>query len=157
MDGINWFEAIDNDTSVPDFPYMNYSGCVYDDQLQIIGRKGDGYSGYQTSYLFYGEGEYIATKSMSSLEDMQDVDISSPSDGQTIRYNGTTQKWENVVSSSGASTIQDLTDTNISSLSDKQILVYDNESHKWINSDRLTTLENTVGEVNAAFNSLFGE
>ena len=33
--------------------------------------------------------------SASSLSDMTDVDILSPSDGDTLVYNATTGKWEN--------------------------------------------------------------
>ena len=38
-----------------------------------------------------GDGSGLA----SSLSDMTDVDISSPSDGDTLVYNATTHKWEN--------------------------------------------------------------
>ena len=30
------------------------------------------------------------------INDLSDVNISSPVDGQTLKYNGTTSKWENV-------------------------------------------------------------
>lgn len=41
--------------------------------------------------------------SASSLSDMTDVDISSPSDGDTLVYNATTHKWENGSSGGGCS------------------------------------------------------
>ena len=32
----------------------------------------------------------------TALSELTDVNISSPTDGQTLRYNGTSGKWENV-------------------------------------------------------------
>lgn len=37
----------------------------------------------------------------SSLDSLSDVDLSNPTDGQTLVYNGTTHKWENGSSSGG--------------------------------------------------------
>lgn len=42
-----------------------------------------------------GEGSGGGSASASGLSDMTDVDISSPSDGDTLVYNATTHKWEN--------------------------------------------------------------
>lgn len=41
-----------------------------------------------------GDGSGGGSGSASSLSDMTDVDISSPSDGDTLVYNATTHKWE---------------------------------------------------------------
>lgn len=48
----------------------------------------------------FQNGEWVAISgggsgSASSLSDMTDVDVSSPSDGDTLVYNATTHKWEN--------------------------------------------------------------
>lgn len=46
-------------------------------------------------------GEDDGSGSDFSLSDMTDVDISSPSDGDTLVYNATTHKWENGSGGSG--------------------------------------------------------
>lgn len=57
----------------------------------------------------------------------------------------------------GSSTYAGLTDVDLSNLADGDISVYNATSHKWVNSDALTELAATVGEVNDAFNALFGD
>ena len=53
------------------------------------------------------DGKYRTTSSggggggASALTDLEDVNVSSPSDGQMLKYNGTSSKWENVSASSG--------------------------------------------------------
>lgn len=39
--------------------------------------------------------KYTRVKDISDLDDLTDVDISSPTNGQVLKYNSTTQKWEN--------------------------------------------------------------
>ena len=67
-----------------------------------------------------------------TLAGMTDTTINNPSDGQTLRYNATTQKFEN---GTVASTFNDLTDTNFSNLQDGQVPMYDAGTSKWINAD----------------------
>ena len=63
-----------------------------------------------------------------TLTNVNDVTITTPSNGEALLYNAGT--WENGVV---ASTIDGLTDTNITSIADNQILTYDSGSSKWIN------------------------
>lgn len=55
----------------------------------------------------------------------------------------------------GSSTYAGLSDVNLSNLAEGDISVYDATNHEWVNSDALTELIATVGEVNDAFNALF--
>ena len=63
-----------------------------------------------------------------------DVNISSPTDGQILKYDGTSSKWVNGTGGGGgASALDDLTDVDITTPSDGQTLVYDGTNSKWIN------------------------
>lgn len=67
------------------------------------------------------------------LNDLSDVNLSSPSNGQILKYNGTSGKWENGTGGGGgASALTDLSDVGISNPADGEILRYDNGD--WINS-----------------------
>lgn len=93
----------------------------------------------------------------SALTDLTDVNVSSPSDGQVLKYDSTTQKWKNENESGGGSVedvtldgtsvvngqgvaelttpnVNDLKDTNISSPSSGQILQYNAATQKWENA-----------------------
>ena len=63
-----------------------------------------------------------------------DVNISSPADGQILKYDGTSSKWINGTGGGGgASALDDLTDVDITTPTDGQTLVYDSANSKWIN------------------------
>lgn len=63
-----------------------------------------------------------------------DVNISSPADGQILKYDGTSSKWVNGTGGGGgASALDDLTDVDITTPTDGQTLVYDSTNSKWIN------------------------
>lgn len=69
---------------------------------------------------------------LSDLTD--DVNISSPTDGQILKYDGTSSKWVNGTGGGGgASALDDLTDVDITTPSDGQTLVYDSTNSKWVN------------------------
>lgn len=93
----------------------------------------------------------------SALTDLTDVNVSSPSDGQVLKYDSTTQKWKNENESGGGSVndvqldgtsvvneqgvaqlttpnVNDLKDTNISSPSSGQTLQYNATTQKWENA-----------------------
>lgn len=73
-----------------------------------------------------------------SLNDLADVVISSPVDGQAPVYNGTTQQWENKAVSASA-TLEGLTDTNITNPTDGQVPIYDSATLKWVNGTAQTS------------------
>ena len=67
------------------------------------------------------------------IDNLTDVTINTPTDGQVLQYNATSSKWENatiqtVVALSG------LTDVLLTSVSSNQILIYDAVTQKWVNS-----------------------
>lgn len=65
-----------------------------------------------------------------------DVNISSPSDGQILKYDGSSSKWVNGTGGGGgASALDDLTDVNITSatLANGQVLKYDSANSEWVN------------------------
>lgn len=75
---------------------------------------------------------YIPPKPLNSASD---VTITTPSDGQVLKYDGTSSKWVNGAASGGSSTLSDLTDTTITTPSNGQVLTYDSTSSKWINAN----------------------
>lgn len=46
-------------------------------------------------------GQGVAVLTTPNVNDLKDTSISSPSSGQTLQYNATTQKWENATPASG--------------------------------------------------------
>lgn len=76
--------------------------------------------------------DIFAMSKIGSLDDLNDVNISSPTNGQGLLYNSTTQEWENTnIPSGGASALDDLTDVEITTPSSGQVLKYDGS--KWVN------------------------
>lgn len=72
----------------------------------------------------------------STLDGLDDVDINTPTDGQTLQYDGTTEKWKNVAGGGGgASALEDLTDVDVSTPTDGQLLGYNGTTEKWENVD----------------------
>ena len=68
----------------------------------------------------------------STLGSLSDVDLTSPTDGQVLKYNGTSGEWEN---GEGRSSLSLLTDVDLTSPTDGQILKYNASSQKWENGD----------------------
>ena len=71
----------------------------------------------------------------SSIDTLTDVNLTNLSNGQILKYNSTSQEWENANESGGggSSALSDLTDVTVTSPSDGQVLTYDNTSGKWVN------------------------
>ena len=89
----------------------------------------------------------------STLSGLTDVDISTPSNGQVLTYDSTSQKWENAAAPSGSSSLDSLTDVDISTPSNGQVLTYNSTSEKWENaaapsggSHSYSTSEQVVGK-----------
>ena len=70
------------------------------------------------------------------INDIGDVVITNPTNGQVLMYNSTTQKWVN-----GTLTLNGLNDTQFASLSDGQVLKYNATSQKWENGDISESLD----------------
>jgi len=77
----------------------------------------------------------------NSINDLSDVTVSTPSDGQVLKYNAGTGKWENKADDTGTDTLDDLSDNSINDLSDVavsspsdgQLLKYNATSTDWEN------------------------
>lgn len=79
--------------------------------------------------------KYWAEHVQSSLNNLTDVALSSPSNGQVLKYNSSTQKWENANESGGggSSSLADLSDTSIILPGNGQVLIFDSATSKWKN------------------------
>jgi len=87
----------------------------------------------------------------STLAGLNDVNISSPTDGQLLGYNGTSHKWENVNGGgSGSSTFAGLNDVNVQGVSNGDIARYNSTTGKWTDSSDLSDLELTVTQLQAS-------
>lgn len=67
-----------------------------------------------------------------NLEDLNDVAISGLTNGQILRYDSVTGKWENT--DQGNLDLNDLNDVSIVSPSNGQVLVYNSSTSQWENS-----------------------
>ena len=86
----------------------------------------------------------------STLAGLNDVNISSPSTGQALIYNSTTQKWENGAGGGGSSTFAGLNDVSVAGVANKDIARYDSTTQKWEKSSDLTDLELAVSQISAS-------
>lgn len=70
------------------------------------------------------------------LEDLPDVTVYNPQDGDILIYNSGSGEWVNGTIDTGASVLSDLTDTNISSPSENEVLTYSDGSFggEWISA-----------------------
>lgn len=69
------------------------------------------------------------------LSDLGDVNISSASNGQVLKYDSSTSKWINATDSGGAEDLDDLSDVDITSASNGQVLKYNSSTSKWENAN----------------------
>lgn len=92
----------------------------------------------------------------STLAGLNDVDLSSPTDGQLLGYNATTGKWENVTGGGGggSTTFAGLNDVNVSGVQNGDIARYNSTTGKWTDSSELTDLELTVADLQASVLSI---
>ena len=73
------------------------------------------------------------TGSATSLGMLDDVDITTPTNGQALVYNATSLKWENETIST-VTALANLTDVLLTSPANGQTLLYDGTNAKWYNS-----------------------
>lgn len=82
--------------------------------------------GYVTSHPYE---EYYITDANNILDDLDNVNITNPANGQNLVYDVASQKWTNA-----ASAISGMTDVNLGTLANGDILQYDSSTLKWVNS-----------------------
>ena len=86
----------------------------------------------------------------STLAGLNDVNISSPTDGQALVYDNATQKWVNGAGGGGSSTFAGLNDVDVAGVADKDIARYNSTTQKWEKSSDLTDLELAVSQISAS-------
>jgi hypothetical protein len=86
----------------------------------------------------------------STLAGLNDVNISSPTDGQALVYDNATHKWVNRAGGGGSSTFAGLNDVNVQGVSNGDIARYNSATGKWTDSSDLTDLELTVSQMSAS-------
>lgn len=80
------------------------------------------------------------------LSGLDDVGISSASNGQALVYDSATGLWRNGnVSAGGVSTLAALTDVNLIATADRNYLRYDSATSRWINSPDPMAIFHTSG------------
>ena len=81
------------------------------------------------------------TGSATSLSMLDDVDITTPTNGQALVYNATSLKWENQTIST-VTALANLTDVLLTSPSTNQVLLYNGSN--WVNSSLKTINGNSI-------------
>lgn len=87
----------------------------------------------------------------TALRNMSDVDVEDVQNGQVLKWNATTEKWENGTGGSGASSLDDLSDVEIDTPSNGQVLKYNTLDSEWQNMTLIsdsTTSGSTVWSSN---------
>ena len=93
----------------------------------------------------------------STLAGLNDVNISSPTDGQALVFDNATQKWVNRAGGGGSSTFAGLNDVNVLGVVNKDITRYNSTTGKWEASDDLTDLELSVSQLSSSVLSIAGD
>ena len=86
----------------------------------------------------------------STLAGLDDVNISSPTDGQALVYDNATGKWENKAGGGGSSTFAGLNDVDVAGVANKDIARFNSSTNKWEKSTALTDLELAVSQISAS-------
>lgn len=97
---------------------------------------------------------YSSLSNPTALANMSDVDISSPTNNQVLKYNSTSHKWENGTGGGGASALDDLTDVTITTPTSGDGLLYDGS--KWVNGGVATPtyVKNNYASINLLSNTV---
>lgn len=111
--------------------YIHLNGGIPNTVTQFVGT----YASYEpTNEYIKIENEWqeisIGGGGASALINLTDVDITTPTDGQGLVYNNSTQKWEN-----NDISVSSLSDINLTNLANGQILKYDSANQQWINAN----------------------
>lgn len=122
-----------------------------DSEAWAVGER-DGVPVPSTDPTYENNAKYWAQQANPTvLANMSDVDIDTPTDGQVLGYNGTTQKWENKAQAGGA--LSNLTDVALTTPANGNILRYNSTSQKWENyaGDTILTATLSAGSTTITF------
>lgn len=93
------------------------------------------------------------TNITTSMSHITDIDLENLTDGQILKYNGTTHKWENASAGTVETSLEDLNDVDIDNATDGQIIAWDATAGRWVNVDNAPTItidsQPTEGSTNA--------
>ena len=85
---------------------------------------------------FAGNSEATA----GSLDGLSDVNISSPTDGQTLTYDAANDVWVNGAGATVIESLGDIADVDLTNLEDGQTIVWDATEEKWVPGTSGTSL-----------------
>ena len=154
-----------------DTPYVTNTGTNTDPIFHLFiprGQTGNGIStiaktstsgNVDTYTITYTNGNTdtftVTNGTGSTLATLTDVNISSPSDGQVLKYDNASQKWVNGTGGGGgSSTLSGLSDVDISVLSDGQHLIYSSQDSKWQNvSKNYADIDDTLSSASKTWSS----
>lgn len=95
--------------------------------------------------------EELKNEQVSDLDDLGDVEISSPSNGQILKFDGS--KWVNGTGGGGgASALSDLSDVTLTTPTSGQFLKYDGA--KWVNDSSSAPWVDVTGILTAGSTSI---
>lgn len=116
--------------------YGNVIGNVYIRSLAIVEDAIDGheylvaYNG-ELSELFRIDLNDLSV--VTSMEDLDDVAITTPTDGDILVYDGNDDEWKNAPMPVIPDELDDLSDVEITSPTDGDIVMYDGNTNEWEN------------------------
>ena len=89
----------------------------------------------ESSPYYHNNAKYWSEQANPTLlENLQDVSLTSLTEGQTLIYDATNDVWKNGNGGGGASTLAGLLDVDIALPIGGQALVYDDVNDEWINA-----------------------
>lgn len=87
-----------------------------------------------TDPAYHNNSKYWSEQSNpTSLVGLTDTDIDNPTNGQTLIYNSSSQKWEN--QNGGSASLAGLSDVDLTTPTEGQVLTYDSVNQEWVNAD----------------------
>lgn len=107
-----------------------------DAEAWAVGERG-GVPVGPTDPTYHNNAEYYAQQAsqIGSLDDLNDVTITTPTNDQVLTYDSNAGKWVNANAQSSVSDLDDLNDVAITTPADQQVLTYDSNSGEWINAN----------------------
>lgn len=104
-----------------------------DAEAWAVGERG-GVPVDPTDPTYHNNAKYYAKEAdPTTLSSLTDTNISSPTDGQILKYDAASEKWINGAGEGSVSELNDLDDVNISSATNGQVLTFDGTG--WKNED----------------------
>lgn len=112
---------------------------------QLVVNSSVAYPTYLSTNFYLTPVKIYTEFSPPTLGELDDVTITTPSNGHVLTYDSGSGEWVNAApSGGGASDLDDLTDVTISTPVDGQVLTYDSGTNQWVNENLpagVTTLD----------------